>query len=274
MNKVCAFFKENRRLSCSMALVGAVIAVAVFAPVLAPHDPLAAVMSKALQGPSWEYPCGTDQLGRCILSRIIYGTRASLKMSLILVSIVFSFGTVMGILAAYFSGIVDAVVMRISDMMISFPGIVLAIAIAGMLGPSMFNTVLALAVVSWSKYARLSRSLTLKMKNQDYVAAAKITGAKHWHILTTYVLPIVIPTMIVTAAMDIGTMMLELSALSFLGLGAQPPTPEWGAMLNEGRKYLQTASWLMIFPGIAIFLVVMAFNLLGDALRDVLDTRQ
>ena len=159
-------------------------------------------------------------------------------------------------------------------MKLVLPAVTLAIAIAGMLGPSLFNTVIALAVVSWTKYARLSRSLVLKIKNSVYISAAVVTGARTGRVLGGYVVPNIIPTMIVTAAMDVGTMMLELAALSFLGLGAQPPTPEWGLMLNEGRQYLQTAPWLMLFPGIAIFMVVSVFNLMGDGLRDILDPRQ
>ena len=269
-----AFFRQNRLFAICGILAVVIVLIAVFAPWIAPHDPYETIMQNALRPPSAEYPCGTDQLGRCELSRIIYGTRASLEMTLTLVFIVFAAGTFLGMAAGYFGGAVDAVIMRISDMMISFPGMVLAIAIAGMLGPSLFNTVIALAVVSWTKYARLSRSLVLKIKNSVYISAAVVTGARTGRVLGGYVVPNIIPTMIVTAAMDVGTMMLELAALSFLGLGAQPPTPEWGLMLNEGRQYLQTAPWLMLFPGIAIFMVVSVFNLMGDGLRDILDPRQ
>ncbi len=269
-----AFFRQNRLFAICGILAVVIVLIAVFAPWIAPHDPYETIMQNALRPPSAEYPCGTDQLGRCELSRIIYGTRASLEMTLTLVVIVFAAGTFLGMAAGYFGGAVDAVIMRISDMMISFPGMVLAIAIAGMLGPSLFNTVIALAVVSWTKYARLSRSLVLKIKNSVYISAAVVTGARTGRVLGGYVVPNIIPTMIVTAAMDVGTMMLELAALSFLGLGAQPPTPEWGLILNEGRQYLQTAPWLMLFPGIAIFMVVSVFNLMGDGLRDILDPRQ
>ena len=267
-----AFFRQNRLFAICGILAVVIVLIAVFAPWIAPHDPYETIMQNALRPPSAEYPCGTDQLGRCELSRIIYGTRASLEMTLTLV--VIAAGSFLGMAAGYFGGAVDAVIMRISDMMISFPGMVLAIAIAGMLGPSLFNTVIALAVVSWTKYARLSRSLVLKIKNSAYISAAVVTGARTGRVLGGYVVPNIIPTMIVTAAMDVGTMMLELAALSFLGLGAQPPTPEWGLMLNEGRQYLQTAPWLMLFPGIAIFMVVSVFNLMGDGLRDILDPRQ
>jgi peptide/nickel transport system permease protein/nickel transport system permease protein len=182
-------------------------------------------------------------------------------------------GTVLGILAGYFGGIVDMVIMRVADMMISFPGMVLAISVAGILGASISNAVIAITVVSWTKYARLARSLVLKVRHRDYVYAAVITGSKTPYILMKYMLPNVLPTLVITAATDIGSMMLELAGLSFLGFGAQAPTPEWGLMLNEGRSYMTAAPWLMIFPGLAIFITVVVFNMLGDSLRDILDPR-
>lgn len=273
MKVLLRFWGKNKLFLLYCILVLGVVGVAVFAPALAPHDPLKAEMQSALQAPSAEYPCGTDKLGRCVLSRVIYSARASLQMTFLLVGVIFAVGTLLGVVAGYFGKALDTVIMRISDMMIAFPGMVLAIAIAGMLGPSLFNTVVALAVVSWTKYARLGRSLVLKLKNCDYIAAARVNGGKTSFILFRHVIPNILPTMIVTASMDIGTMMLELAGLSFLGLGAQPPTPEWGLMLNEGRRYLQTAPWLMIYPGIAVLIVVVVFNLLGDGIRDLLDPK-
>lgn len=261
----------NKMFAVYCLLVLAILAVAVLAPWLAPHDPLEADIFSSLKPPSPEFPLGTDKLGRDVLSRILYGTRISLVMALSMVAAVCFAGTLLGALAGFAGGRVDAVIMRISDITISFPSMILAIAVAGMLGPSMFNTVLALSIVSWTKYARLSRSLTLKVIKSDFIAAAVINGSKKPAILKRHILPNVIPTMLVTASMDIGTTMLELAGLSFLGFGAQPPTPEWGVMLNEGRMYLQTAPWLMIYPGLAILIVVSAFNLLGDGLRDILD---
>ena len=191
----------------------------------------------------------------------------------ILVAIIVVVGTALGIIAGYFGGVVDAVIMRLSDMMISFPGMVLAIAVAGILGANIKNAVVAIAIVSWTKYARLARSLVLKIKNRDYIAAAKVTGSKTGYILWKYMLPNALPTIVITGATDIGSMMLEIAGLSFLGFGAQSPTAEWGLMLNEGRAFMTAAPWLMIFPGIAIFITVVVFNLLGDSLRDVLDPR-
>ena len=186
-------------------------------------------------------------------------------MTLILVGVIFVVGTGLGILAGYFGGALDAVIMRIADMMISFPGLVLAIAIAGMLGPNLVNAVIAISAVSWTKYARLARSLVLKIKSELYMEAAVVTGTRTLGILKRYVVPNMITTLIVTAATDIGTI---------LGFGATAPTPEWGLMLNEGRTYLTKAPWLMIYPGIAIVIVVVVFNMLGDSIRDILDPKQ
>lgn len=268
------FFLEHKQFTIFLILALAVIGVAVFAPWIAPKDPLEAVMLDSLKAPCKEYPLGTDKLGRDILSRVIYGTRTSLIMTLCLVAVIFVIGTVLGIAAGYFGGIVDEIIMRIADMMISFPGLVLAIAIAGMLGPNMTNAVIAISAVSWTKYARLARSMVLKVKQNLYIEAAVVNGTRTLKILWKHVLPNMLTTMIVTAAADIGTMMLELASLSFLGFGATAPTPEWGLMLNEGRTYMAKAPWLMISPGIAIVIAVVVFNMLGDSIRDVLDPKQ
>ena len=230
-------------------------------------------MNDSLKAPCAEYICGADKLGRDVLSRVIFGTRSSLTMTLSLVAVVFVVGTSLGVISGFFGGAVDEIIMRISDMMISFPGLVLAIAIAGLLGPNMVNAVLAIAAVSWTKYARLSRSLVIKVKNSVFIEAAVLSGTKTHNIILRHILPNIISTMIITAASDIGTMMLELASLSFLGFGAQAPTPEWGLMLNEGRAYISKAPWLMIYPGIAIVIVVVVFNMLGDSIRDILDPK-
>jgi peptide/nickel transport system permease protein/nickel transport system permease protein len=267
------FLKKHKAFTIFAILALAIVAIAVFAPFIAPQDPYEAVMKDAVQAPSSAHWFGTDKLGRDIFSRVIYGARTSLAAALILVCSIFLVGTVLGILAGYFGGIVDMVIMRVADMMISFPGMVLAISVAGILGASISNAVIAITVVSWTKYARLARSLVLKVRHRDYVYAAVITGSKTPYILMKYMLPNVLPTLVITAATDIGSMMLELAGLSFLGFGAQAPTPEWGLMLNEGRSYMTAAPWLMIFPGLAIFITVVVFNMLGDSLRDILDPR-
>jgi peptide/nickel transport system permease protein len=274
MKRFLAFLKAHKQFTVFAILAIGVVLVAVFAPVLAPKDPLEAVMTDSLLPPGGEYLCGTDKLGRDVLSRVIYGTRTSLVMTLAVVAVIFFVGSALGILAGYFGGMVDEIIMRVADMMISFPGLVLAIAIAGLLGPNIVNAVIAISVVSWTKYARLARSLTLRIRQNVYIEAAIVTGAKTGHILLRYILPNLITSLIVTAAADIGTMMLELASLSFLGFGATAPTPEWGLMLNEGRTYLTKAPWLMVYPGIAIILVVVIFNMLGDSIRDILDPKQ
>ncbi|HIV38852.1 MAG TPA: ABC transporter permease [Candidatus Blautia stercorigallinarum] len=273
MRKIKTFIKKNPAFTVFFILAVLLVGTAVFAPLLAPYDPYEAVLADAVQPPSSEHWFGTDRMGRDLFSRVIYGSRTSLAAALSLVGIIVAAGTFLGIIAGYFGGILDAVIMRISDMMISFPGMVLAIAVAGILGASIGNAVIAIAIVSWTKYARLARSLVLKIYHQDYIAAARVTGSKTFHILRKYMLPNALPTILITGATDIGSMMLEIAGLSFLGFGAQPPAAEWGYMLNEGRAYITAAPWLMIFPGLAIFITVVIFNLLGDSLRDVLDPR-
>ena len=267
------FIKQHKLFSFYTALVILIIFVAIFAPYLAPQDPYDGNMRNVLQTPSAEHLLGTDKLGRDTLSRIIAGTQFSLFMTLCLVILLAIVGCVVGIASGYFGGKVEMILMRLADMMLSFPGVVLAIAIAGILGGSIVNTIIALLIVGWAKYARLVRSLVIKLRNNDFIIAAQVNGTTTLNILRRHILPNVMPMIVITAAMDIGTMMMEIAGLSFLGFGAQPPTPEWGLMLNEGRQYLQTAPWLMIYPGIAIFITVAIFNLWGDALRDVLDPR-
>lgn len=274
METVIKGLRTNRAFAITTVLVLLLLLTAVAAPILSPYDPTEATMRNAYLPPSAEHLFGTDKLGRDCLSRVLYGARASLSGVLLLVTTVFIVGTSMGVVSGYFGGKVDMVIMRISDMMISFPGMILAIAVAGILGGSLVNAVLALTIVSWTKYARLARSMVLKIKRRDFVEAAVVNGGKPLHILWVHILPNILPIMVITAAADIGALMMELAGLSFLGFGSQPPAPEWGLMLNEGRQQLQTAPWLMVFPGLAIFITVVVFNLWGDNLRDVLDPRQ
>lgn len=266
-------FKTNRAFAVTSVLVLCLLLIALAAPVIAPYDPTHAVMKDAFLEPGAQHLFGTDKLGRDCFSRVLYGARASLTGVLVLVASVFVVGTTMGVVSGYFGGKVDMVIMRISDMMISFPGMILAIAIAGIMGGSLVNAVFALTIVSWTKYARLARSMVLKVKRRDFVEAAIVNGGTSGHILWVHILPNILPMMVITAAADIGALMMELAGLSFLGFGSQPPAPEWGLMLNEGRQQLQTAPWLMFFPGLAIFVTVVIFNLWGDNLRDVLDPR-
>ena len=273
METIINGFKTNRAFAVTSVLVLCLLLIAIAAPVIAPYDPTHAAMKDAFLEPGAQHLFGTDKLGRDCFSRVLYGARASLTGVLVLVASVFVVGTTMGVVSGYFGGKVDMVIMRISDMMISFPGMILAIAIAGIMGGSLVNAVFALTIVSWTKYARLSRSMVLKVKRRDFVEAAIVNGGTPGHILWVHILPNILPMMVITAAADIGALMMELAGLSFLGFGSQPPAPEWGLMLNEGRQQLQTAPWLMFFPGLAIFVTVVVFNLWGDNLRDVLDPR-
>ena len=267
-------FLSNRGFVLFSVLAIIIILIAIFAPVLSGGiDPTAGDLKDAIMAPDATHICGTDKMGRDIYSRVLYGASISLVSTFILVALVFVIGTALGVISGYFGGWVDAVIMRIADMMIAFPGLVLAIAVAGMLGASMRNAIIAIALVTWPKYARMARSLVLKIRHTDFVYAAIVTGSSTWRMLWKYMLPNTITTLVITAATDIGGMMMELSALSFLGFGAQPPTPEWGAMLNEGRDFMQSAPWMMIYPGLAIFITVVVFNMLGDNLRDILDPK-
>ena len=256
-------------------LVIAIVLIAALAPVISPCDPYVSNMKDSFLPPlSPGHLFGTDKLGRDTLTRILYGAQVSLSMALFVVFAITSLGSLIGIVAGYFGGKVDMILMRISDMMLAFPGIILAIAIAGMMGGSAVNTILALTVVGWTKYARLARGLTLKLKDRDFIAAAVTCGTKAPQMLWRHIVPNILPTIVVTSAMDIGTMIMEIAGLSFLGFGAQPPTAEWGLMLNEGRQVIQTAPWLMIFPGLAILIVVAVFNIWGDCLRDIMDPQR
>lgn len=267
-------FMKNKTFTIFGILAILIVLAAVFAPVVSGGvDPTEGDLSQAIMPPGAGHPFGTDKMGRDIFARVIYGARTSLVAAFSIVFIVFAVGLILGILAGYFGGIIDTIIMRIADMMIAFPGLVLALAVAGILGASIRNAVLAISLVTWPKYARLARSLVMKIRHRDYVDAAIVTGSKTFYMLYRYMLPNALPTLVITAATDIGSMMLELAALSFLGFGAIPPTPEWGLMLSEGRAYMQSAPWLMVFPGLAIFITVVVFNMLGDSLRDILDPK-
>ena len=267
-------FLKNKTFVIFGILAILIVLTAIFAPIVSGGvDPTQGDLSQAIQPPGPGHIFGTDKMGRDIYARVIYGARVSLSASFAIVILVFAVGLILGIVAGYFGGVVDAIIMRIADMMIAFPGLVLALAVAGIMGASVRNAVLAISLVTWPKYARLARSLVMKIRHRDYVDAAIVTGSRTFYMLYRYMLPNALPTLVITAATDIGSMMLELSALSFLGFGAVPPTPEWGLMLSEGRAYMQSAPWLMVFPGLAIFVTVVVFNMLGDSLRDILDPK-
>jgi len=270
--KKLKFIGKDTQLKIFLVLAIIVVLIAIFAPKIIPYS-FDEEVGASLTAPNGKYFFGTDQIGRDLFSRVIYGARYSIFMTMTLVFIIFVVGTVLGVTAGYFGGIADSIIMRIGDMMIAFPGLILAIAIAGLLGPSVRNAIIAISAVTWTKYARLARSMVLKIKQELYVEAAKITGSRNYSVIFKYIIPNMITTMIVTAVSDMGTIMLEIAGLSFLGFGAQPPIPEWGAMLNEGRETYTQAPWTMIYPGLAIVIVVIIFNMLGDSVRDLVDIK-
>jgi peptide/nickel transport system permease protein len=249
------------------------ILVAVFQRTLAPKDPTQIDIGASLLGPGAGHLWGTDQYGREVWSRVIHGARISLTVGLISVGIAASAGTAVGLVSGFYGGPVDGVLMRVIDIMLAFPGILLALAIVSVLGPNLRNLMLAVGISSVPAYARLVRGSVLVAREQTYVEAARAVGAPTALILVRHVLPNVIAPIIVTATLGMGGAILSAAALSFIGLGSQPPTPEWGRMLSEGRDYLREAWWISTFPGLAIMLTVLAMNLLGDGLRDVLDPR-
>lgn len=268
--------KKNRirtRLFIFLFLVAILVLVSFFADQIVPYDPYAQDLSLSRQPPSASHFMGTDQYGRDVFSRVVVGAQASVFSTLILVCVTSVFGTLVGTFCGYFGRGIDSVVMRISDVCLAFPGLVFALAIAALLGGGISNAVIALAVVSWPKYARVARSQTLALKNSDFVAAARLAGDNSVQMIQRHILPNILGPILVTAMLDIGTMMMELAGLSFLGLGAQPPMAEWGNMMSGGRSMLQTYPWLVLSPGVAIFLTVVTFNLLGDTVRDYMDPK-
>ena len=263
----------KQRLILFAALVGALLLAAIFADRICPWDPYEQDLSGALQAPGPAHPFGTDRYGRDMLSRILIGSRTSIFSALALVAVIAAAGTVIGVICGYYGGAVDGVLMRISDVFLAFPGLIFAMAIAAVLNGGIQNAVLALAVISWPKYARLARGQTLAVRQTDYIAAARLSGSGSLRIIFRHILPNIAGPILVTAMLDIGVMMMEIAALSFLGLGAQPPTAEWGSMMSSGRSMLQTYPWVVLTPGLAIFISVVLFNLLGDTVRDYLDPR-
>jgi len=249
------------------------VVVAVLAPYLAPYDPYKQDIINRFGAPSAEHWLGTDQLGRDILSRIIYGARISIKIGVIAVGIAFVVGTLLGGIAGYIGRWVDNVIMRFIDIMMAFPSILLAIAMVAILGKSLTNAMIAVGLVGVPQFARIVRSTVLSVKEKEFVESAKASGVKNGRILFRHVLPNCTAPIIVQATLSVGTAILDAAGLSFLGLGAQADTPEWGVMLSDGRSALQTSPWVITFPGLAIFLVVLGFNLFGDGLRDALDPR-
>ena len=257
-----------------LTLAAIVVFIALCADFLAPYDPYAQNLTQALQPPSSSHILGTDRFGRDVFSRVIIGAKISVLSTLALVLVISVLGTTVGLFCGYKGGKLDTFIMRISDVFLAFPGMVFAIAIAGVLGGGLLNAVIALAVISWPKYARIARGQVLTIREMPYIAAAKLSGSSTVKILFRHILPNIAGTILVTAMLDIGTMMMELAGLSFLGLGVQPPAAEWGSMMSNGRSMIQTSPWVVLGPGFAIVMTVIIFNLLGDTIRDLLDPRR
>jgi len=271
--------RKNRIAVGGLLIISAFLVMALFSPWIAPHDPLAQSLYDKLKPPvwhekgSWSFPLGTDDFGRDLLSRIIYGSRISMLVGIVAVSIALFFGTLAGAIAGFYRGRVDNVIMRFMDLLLAFPSILLAIVIVAFLGPSLRNAMIAIGVVSIPRYARIVRGSMLEEYARDYVQAARALGASDARLIFVHILPNCLAPLIVQTTLGFASAILEAAALSFLGLGAQPPTPEWGAMLANGRALILRAWWAVTFPGVMILFAVLGFNLLGDGLRDALDPR-
>ena len=263
----------QRKLYFFGALALLLVVASFFSEQLCPYDPYMQDMSLTKAAPSAEHLLGTDRYGRDMLSRVIAGSKTSIFSTLLLVSFITLFGSLIGIICAWMGRKTDTVLMRLSDMFLAFPGLVFALAVAAVLGGGVHNAILALAAISWPKYARLARSQTLALQAAPFMQAAKMAGSSTFKLIYKHVIPNISGPILVTAVLDIGTMMMELAGLSFLGLGAKPPIPEWGSMMSDTRNLLPTQPWVTLAPGFAIFFSVMIFNLLGDTVRDYLDPK-
>ena len=266
--------RRRKPAMLGLAVVLSFVALALFAPWIAPYDPLATSWGAIRKAPTAAYWFGTDELGRDVLSRVVWGTRASLAAGLVAVSISILVGVPIGLLAGYVGGFVDGLISRITDAFLACPFLILAIALAAFLGPSLSNAMIAIGVSATPIFVRLTRAQAINVKVEDYVEAARALGNPPWRIALRHVLPNVVAPLIVQSTLAIASAIIAEASLSFLGLGQQPPAPSWGSMLNTAKNYMDQAPWMAIWPGLAIFVLVMAFNLLGDGLRDALDTRR
>jgi peptide/nickel transport system permease protein len=254
-------------------LIGGLIILAAIAPMIAPYDPIQTDVSARLAPPSRAHLFGTDQLGRDILSRILYGTRISLRIAILTAVIATLIGAPLGIITGYFRGRLDDLLMRVTDMFMAFPRLILAMAIAAALRPTLENVIIAISLAAWPAYARLARSVALGLREENYVEAARAIGAGAPRLLARHIFPGVLSPLTIQVSLDMGGIILTAAGLGFIGFGAQPPTPEWGVMISEGRNYITQQWWVSTFPGIAISFVVLGFNMLGDGIRDVMDPR-
>jgi peptide/nickel transport system permease protein len=267
-------WRRNRLMVVGTSIILGLILVAALAPLLVTHNPYEQILNDRLLAPSARHWFGTDSLGRDIYSRVVYGARVTLTIALLVAAISTPLGMLIGIVAGYLGGAMDEILMRLADVFLAFPRLILAIAFAAALGPGVENAILAIAIAHWPSYARLARAETLNVKNNDYIQAMRVLGAGKMTIMAGHILPLTLSSIIVRMSLDMGTIILTAAGLGFLGLGAQPPMPEWGLMVSDGRQFLVDQWWVSTLPGLAILVVVMGFNLLGDGIRDVLDPRQ
>ncbi len=256
-----------------LTIIAIFIAIAIFAPLLATHDPAAQDLANRLSAPTALHWFGTDELGRDIFSRLLYGGRVTLGMVIAVVVLVAPVGLAIGCIAGYFGGVVDTVLMRLTDIFLAFPRLVLALAFVAALQPGVESAVLAIALTAWPPYARMARAETLTVRGSDFIAAYRLTGGSSWRIIFRHIMPLCVPTLIVRVTLDMSSIIITAASLGFLGMGAQPPSPEWGAMIATAKRFIFEQWWVAAIPGIAIFMVSLAFNFLGDALRDVLDPK-
>ena len=263
--------KKSPLTMIGLAIILILVTIAIFAPYVAPHNPVTMHLDKRLAPPSKDHLLGTDELGRDILSRIIYGAGVALKIMLIVLAIDLPLGILLGLIAGYFGGWIDEIIMRIADIFMAFPRLILAMAIGAALGPNLRNTMIAIALTMWPVYARLARGETLSIKERTFIEAERALGSSNLKILILNILPLCFSTLVVRATLDMGNIIRIASGMSFLGLGAQPPTPDWGLMVSSGRNFLVSQWWVPTFPGFAILLTVFGFNLLGDGIRDISD---
>ena len=265
--------KKDKTALAGTAIIALLVLLAIFAPVVTPYDPAEQNFDELLAPPSWSHPLGTDQYGRDMATRIIYGCRYALLIGVAVVAIHFVVGVSLGLLAGYYGGWVEMIIMRLVDVMLSIPSIVLAVTIAGFLGGGVQNVIIAVGAIGWRAYTRLARAEVLAVKEEVFVEAARSIGCGDFRIILRHIMPYTLAPVIAYTSLGIATAILWAAALSFLGLGAQPPTPEWGAMLADGREYMQDAWWIAMFPGLAIMATVIGFNFFGDALRNALDPK-
>lgn len=267
-------FVKNKLALLGLLIIFLLVLTALFAPQIAPYDPIATALADRLQPPGPEHLLGTDEVGRDIFSRIVWGSRLTLYVILLVAVIAAPVGIVIGTMAGYFGGIIDTVLMRITDIFLAFPKLILALAFVAALGPGIENAVIAISITSWPPYARIARAETITIRNSDFIKAIRLQGAGPIRIILRHIMPLCMSSLIVRVTLDMAGIILTAAGLGFLGLGAQPPSPEWGAMTSSGRAYILDHWWLITMPGTAIFVVSLAFNLLGDGLREVLDPKR